>query len=159
MTPFPTPASSNAACGFPALRFPAHFVSRVMRPIALRPLSTIECSVGLDNYQRVQAVHTSTVYSTASSRFSLRLDIYPSPQFLQIDGCLYHLTPASHLVEGFMCSRVPSLHGRYPASPLSGRRRRAVALASVRRSNWPCGFPATSFHKGSLGARFKRRNQ
>ena len=61
--------------------------------------------------------------------------------------------------QDFTCSKAPSLHGRYPASPLSGRRRRAVALASVRRSNWPCGFPATSFHKGSLGARFKRRNQ
>jgi hypothetical protein len=29
--PFPAPASSNAACGFPALRFPVRFVSRFMR--------------------------------------------------------------------------------------------------------------------------------
>ena len=33
---FPAPASSNAACGFPALRFPACFTSRVMRPIQPR---------------------------------------------------------------------------------------------------------------------------
>ena len=34
---FPAPASSNAACGFPALRFPACFTSRVMRPIQPSP--------------------------------------------------------------------------------------------------------------------------
>jgi hypothetical protein len=32
---------------------------------------------------------------------------------------------------------------------LSGRRRRACALASVRRSNCTCGFPACSFHEDS----------
>ena len=30
MSPFPAPAASHAACGFPALRAPAHFWSRVM---------------------------------------------------------------------------------------------------------------------------------
>jgi len=30
MSPFPAPATSHAACGFPALRAPAHFASRVM---------------------------------------------------------------------------------------------------------------------------------
>jgi hypothetical protein len=29
----------------------------------------------------------------------------------------------------------------------SGRRRRACALASVRRPNCTCGFPACSFHE------------
>ena len=48
--PFPTPASSNAACGFPALRFPAQFMFRVMRPIDREPLSTRDDSVGLDNH-------------------------------------------------------------------------------------------------------------
>ena len=37
MITFPAPASSNAACGFPALRFPACFTSRVMRPIQPSP--------------------------------------------------------------------------------------------------------------------------
>jgi hypothetical protein len=36
---FPAPATSNAACGFPALRFPVCFVSGVMRPIKLGVLS------------------------------------------------------------------------------------------------------------------------
>jgi hypothetical protein len=36
------------------------------------------------------------------------------------------------------------------ASPLSGRRRRADALASVRRPNCTCRFPACSFHKDAL---------
>ncbi len=30
--PFPAPATSHAASGFPALRAPAHFASRVMKP-------------------------------------------------------------------------------------------------------------------------------
>ncbi len=30
ISPFPIPASSNAACGFPALRFPVNFASKVM---------------------------------------------------------------------------------------------------------------------------------
>jgi hypothetical protein len=30
VNPFPAPASSNAACGFPALRFPICFVPRFM---------------------------------------------------------------------------------------------------------------------------------
>ncbi len=38
--PFPAPATSHAACRFPALRVPAHFISRFMRPIMLAPLST-----------------------------------------------------------------------------------------------------------------------
>ena len=31
--PFPAPATSHVACGFPALRVPAHFTTRVMGPI------------------------------------------------------------------------------------------------------------------------------
>jgi hypothetical protein len=33
VNPFPAPATSHVACGFPALRAPAQFMSRVMRPI------------------------------------------------------------------------------------------------------------------------------
>src|SRR5215471_8565946 len=32
VVPFPAPATSHAACGFPALRAPAHFTARVMGP-------------------------------------------------------------------------------------------------------------------------------
>jgi hypothetical protein len=41
----------------------------------------------------------------------------------------------------------PSLHGRYATSTLSGRRRRARALTSVRRANCTYGFPVCSFHE------------
>jgi hypothetical protein len=40
MVTFPAPATSNAACGFPALRFPVCFVPGFMRPVALGALST-----------------------------------------------------------------------------------------------------------------------
>src|SRR5712664_1283323 len=34
VVPFPVPAASHAACGFTALRAPAPFISRVMRPLS-----------------------------------------------------------------------------------------------------------------------------
>lgn len=48
----------------------------------------------------------------------------------------------------------PAPHGarrktRGQDGSLSGRRRRACALATVRRSNCTCGFPACSFHEDS----------
>jgi hypothetical protein len=36
---FPAPATSNAACGFPALRFPVCFMPGIMGPIRLGALS------------------------------------------------------------------------------------------------------------------------
>jgi hypothetical protein len=42
-----------------------------------------------------------------------------------------------------------SLHGHYSASSLSGRRRRAYALTTVRRSNCTYSFPVCSFHEDS----------
>jgi plasmid stability protein len=39
MVTFPAPATSNAACGFPALRFPVCFQPGVMGPIVLGVLS------------------------------------------------------------------------------------------------------------------------
>ena len=45
------------------------------------------------------------------------------------------------------------------ASSMSGRRRRPEGLASVRRSNWTCGFPASSFHRGASFTQAKRRYQ
>ena len=46
----------------------------------------------------------------------------------------------------------------YLAATLSGRRWRADALATIRRSNCTCGFPACSFHKGSVPLRRKGRD-
>jgi hypothetical protein len=65
--PFPAPASSNAACGFPALRFPDGFTSRVMRPIVLAALSP----TGYDedrSHRRGPTYRTARSYSTCSSR-------------------------------------------------------------------------------------------
>ena len=103
----------SSTAHFPALRAPAHFSPRVMRPIVPELLS---------------AMAKATAYSIASSqspdaskapwRFGLHLDVYPPTQILQINRCFYHFTSASHFVEGIMCSRAPSLHGRYPASSL-----------------------------------------
>ena len=42
---------------------------------------------------------------------------------------------------------------------LSGRWRRGYALASVRRPNCTCGFPACNFHEDSAMPRRKRRNE
>src|ERR1700680_2484972 len=53
-------------------------------------------------------------------RVSLRLDVYPPPQVLQIDGRLCHLVLAFPYVGGVTNGRVPLLHGHYPASSLRG---------------------------------------
>ena len=66
--PFPAPATSHAACGFPALRAPARFTSGVMGPIMLEPLVTVDDSAGLGNHQTVRGRHKATAYSTASSQ-------------------------------------------------------------------------------------------
>ena len=63
------PASANAACGFPALRFPVCFASRVMWPIRSGALSQWPATTGPGNrYRIVPAAHTATSYSTSSNR-------------------------------------------------------------------------------------------
>ena len=122
---FSAPASSNAACGFPALRSPVCFASRLMRPIPAG------AAFGLVEPLGLQSLVQPSPYSTAPSRspvgpglaelpgrLSLRLDVYSPPQVLQIDGRLCHLVLAFLVVGDFTNSRAPSLHGRYPASTL-----------------------------------------
>src|ERR1700730_10801922 len=53
---FPVPATSNAACGFPTLRSPACFTSRVMGPILLGRLSA-EATEPLLNSFKVSYSH------------------------------------------------------------------------------------------------------
>src|SRR5215471_20857596 len=53
-----------------------------------------------------------------SGRFSLRLDVYPPPQVLQINGRLCHLVLAFPRFGGVANGRAPWLHGHYPASSL-----------------------------------------
>ena len=66
MTTFPTPASSNAACGFPALRFPIAFTPRVMWPIDRGALSAGDSGPGI--VRTIRAAHIATAYSTSSSQ-------------------------------------------------------------------------------------------
>src|SRR5258707_2166096 len=60
------PATSNAACGFPALRSPVCFTSRVMGPIVLERLSVLAS----EPCSRCTAaeIRTAIAYSTASNR-------------------------------------------------------------------------------------------
>ena len=96
---FPSPATSNGACGFPALRFPVGFAPRVMRPIGLGVLSE-GSSTGYRERHRGPGRYRASPYSTVSNRISLRLDVDPSPQVLQIYGRLYHVVPASRCGSG-----------------------------------------------------------
>src|SRR6266568_1097927 len=47
-----------------------------------------------------------------------RLTVYPSPQFLQINGRLYHPSLPHLAVEGIKLSMAPSLHPHYQTSLL-----------------------------------------
>ena len=66
MVTFPTPASSNGACGFPALRFPVRFTPRVMGPLRLGALSAPVVGAGLAS--PCPGAYTDTASSTSSSR-------------------------------------------------------------------------------------------
>src|ERR1700688_4038820 len=67
VVPFPVPAASHAACGFPALRAPA--------PLRGKGYGAVRWSGGLvtvngrlGTHGRVRAFHTATPCSTASNR-------------------------------------------------------------------------------------------
>jgi hypothetical protein len=62
---FPAPATSNVACGFPALRSPVCFKSRFIRPLGQEQLSRVRA---VSAYSRciVRACGRSTRYSTVS---------------------------------------------------------------------------------------------
>jgi len=64
----PAPATSHVACGFPALRAPAHFTWRVMRPIRSErlPRATFDTIPG--TLRRVPTYRTAIPCSTASNR-------------------------------------------------------------------------------------------
>ena len=68
VTPFPAPATSHVACGFPALRAPAHFTSRFMRPIRPERLPRWTAHRRLGTPKRARASRTAIPCSIASSR-------------------------------------------------------------------------------------------
>ena len=105
---FPSPASSNAACGFPALLFAS--------PQGLWGLSCrsgfrrwSNHSVAIEQLQSlvqpsptpprpaealsVPGSHMDVQSPELPGRLGLRLDVYSPPQVLQIDGRLCHLVP------------------------------------------------------------------
>ena len=86
VSPFPAPATSNGACGFPALRSLVRFATSFMRPPWPAMLSGADLMVSL--------------YSTFANRFCLLLVVYPRPQVLQITGRFYHGAPASRGGQG-----------------------------------------------------------
>jgi hypothetical protein len=73
-------------------------------------------------------------------------DVYPPPQGLAHESVFLSFTVAFLVVGVTANSRASSLRRHYSASSLSGRRRRACALTSVRRPNCSCSFPASSFY-------------
>jgi hypothetical protein len=56
------------ACGFAALRAPAHFTSRVMRPMDWTQLSETAVNKTPGTDERVPASHTAIPYSTVSNQ-------------------------------------------------------------------------------------------
>ena len=70
VNPSPAPAASHVACGFPALRAPAHFTTKVMRPIRPERLPRSTAHRRLGTPRRVRAFRTAIPCSTASTRSS-----------------------------------------------------------------------------------------
>ena len=97
--PFPAPARSNGANGFPVRRSPVRFASRVMRPIALDVLSRAAPRhpvVVIQPERRVDPRATPPF----PAEVSLRLDVQPPPQVLQTDGRHCQAAPAFHVAGG-----------------------------------------------------------
>src|SRR5439155_1810115 len=81
---------------------------------------------------------------------SLRLDVHPPPQVLQTDRRLYHLAAASHRWRN-TCSRAPSLHGHYSASPLLRARPTPSRLRPLFRGPRSYGLPCFRLCPGGAG--------
>jgi hypothetical protein len=68
VAPFPAPATSHVACGFPALRVPAHFATRVMRPVGAERLPRMAIGKPLGTHERAQGCRTAIPGSAASTQ-------------------------------------------------------------------------------------------
>src|SRR6266481_2560887 len=76
-------------------------------------------------------------------RFSLRLDVYPPPQVLQIVGRLYHLVLAFPYVGDIANGRATSLHEHYSASSLLRARPTPSRLRPTSRFRRLYGLPCS----------------
>src|SRR5271167_449621 len=106
---FPAPASSNAACGFLALRSPVCFAPRIMGPILPERLSALVVPLG--SHRTASEFGTAIPYSTASSRSPFGSGI--GPQNFQ-DVSAFALTYILRLrscksMDAFVISSLPSL--------------------------------------------------
>jgi hypothetical protein len=81
---FPAPASSNPSCRFPAMGLPAHFLSRVMRPLQQERLSAAVLVDAAGNRYRVPASRRAKSYSTFASRI---LDVSGSASGASESSC------------------------------------------------------------------------
>ena len=140
VSPSPTPATSNGAGGFPALRSPVRFTPRLMRPAAAAALSA------------------TPAYSTWPAQLSLPLGVYPPSQVLQMVGAFLRAPLPPVLMEELRTAgplgsagvtpprryygpiRHPLVVGRlpggagytaYPASAVSGRDEEGFSSCSM----------------------------
>ena len=73
VAPFPVPFASHAACGFPALRAPAHFWPKVMRPITLRALPAGACRPPGNSLKSPRSLYSNRVFHLLSKPNFLRI--------------------------------------------------------------------------------------
>jgi hypothetical protein len=111
--PFPAPATSDVACGFPALRLPVCFVSRIMWPImpgrlstmASKPLPTPPLPAAVLRLPKKRKICSAFALTYMSLRRSCKL-------LSDLSSAL-----ASRVVGTVTNSRDPSLHDHYNRFP------------------------------------------
>src|ERR1019366_7789168 len=152
----------------PSHRLPTlRFLRSLRRPPRARPDWLAPVSIPLPAHRADRPDRTKRKTGTSAPAWPFWLSFCLSKESLSGGpsplACSFRASISSHSsVIGFFVqavllpsyisnasSEAPWLHGRYPASSLSCRRWRACALATVRRSNCTCSFPAYSFHEDS----------
>ena len=136
VTTFPAPASSNTACGFPALCFPVVFVPRVMGPIDWGTLSTAD---------------KATAYSTSSSQMSA----FALRYILRLRSC--------RLMDGFI---IPSLPPLWSEKTSTAGRLRSAGITPPQRHYTPIRhplifdpFPGSAGYRAYLAPTVSRRDE
>src|ERR1700731_4809094 len=97
--------------------------------------------------QRLQLADMHVQSPKPPGRFSLRLAVYPPPQFLQTDGCLYHLTPASPLGRRKHRQQGPFARRHCSASSLLRTLPSPSPLRPTSRFSRLYGLPAPPFSR------------